>query len=176
MFVAALAALMPFGAQAEVSGLPLNADRCAIGYALTGTPLDGCPHAQNINQITRSVGPNVETGYFIHFGFDSNVLSPAEQQHIDRLSELLRGSLQGLCIKLVGHTDTKGSVAYNQSLSESRANSVRLYMAGPGQVPATQIAAEGHGELSPLAGFRGEDARNRRVEILAKENTSGLCS
>ena len=65
-----------------------------------------------------------------------------------------------------GHTDDVGSEAYNQTLSEQRANSVRDYLAEAGIDPAI-ISTEGYGKSSPrVAGTSAEArAKNRRVEI-----------
>lgn len=111
----------------------------------------------------------------IHFDFNSPHLHAEEQDHLVRLSALLTGPLAHLCIKLVGHTDTSGSAAYNLELSERRAQSVRLFMVGPGMLHVSRIMAEGQGEDFPLEGLPGTSAQNRRVEILAKETPSGQC-
>ena len=71
-----------------------------------------------------------------------------------------------LRIEIHAHTDSMGEVAYNQSLSEKRANSVRDYMIGKG-VAAERMVAKGYGETQPIAdnGTRDGRAENRRVEL-----------
>lgn len=70
-------------------------------------------------------------------------------------------------IRVEGHTDSVGSAAYNQTLSENRANSVRSYLVQRG-VAASRIEAVGYGLTRPIADNATEAGRaqNRRVEIL----------
>lgn len=173
-----LATLLAFSSQrlmADVPNLSLAADRCAIGYALTGRPMPGCQPPEKNRYITRSVNTST-SGYYVHFGLDSKDLSEAAVSHLQRLSNLLGGPLADLCIKLVGHTDTSGSANYNAVLSEKRAKTVYLYLAGPGNIHASRLNFEGRGETSPLPQIPGTAAENRRVEILAKKSQAGLCN
>ena len=69
-------------------------------------------------------------------------------------------------IEVAGHTDSVGSDAYNQQLSERRASSVASYLASHG-VMHTRIVTVGAGEAHPVATNETEEGRaqNRRVEI-----------
>jgi len=68
---------------------------------------------------------------------------------------------------IVGHTDSTGSDAYNQNLSEKRAQSVEQYLSGKGVI-YQRLSAYGRGESEPVASNATADGRtrNRRVEIL----------
>ena len=70
-------------------------------------------------------------------------------------------------IFVVGHTDSTGSDAYNQKLSERRAQAVVKYLVDSGHVKADMITAEGRGETEPIADNKTKEgrAKNRRVEI-----------
>jgi len=65
-----------------------------------------------------------------------------------------------------GHTDSIGPEAYNQRLSERRANAVRDYMVSRG-IEGSRITTKGWGESKPIASneTKGGQAKNRRVEI-----------
>ena len=67
---------------------------------------------------------------------------------------------------MAGHTDSVGSDAYNQTLSERRANSVADYLSGHGMT-RTRMVTIGAGEGHPVASNDTEEGRaeNRRVEI-----------
>lgn len=69
-------------------------------------------------------------------------------------------------IDVYGHTDSTGSDAYNQTLSENRARTVANYLSMQG-VSASRIRSQGFGETMPIADNTTEDGRrrNRRVEI-----------
>jgi outer membrane protein OmpA-like peptidoglycan-associated protein len=69
-------------------------------------------------------------------------------------------------INVSGHTDSKGTDAYNQGLSERRASSVGQYLVSQG-VNTNRIATMGYGKAKPVADNSTEEgrARNRRVEI-----------
>ncbi len=70
-------------------------------------------------------------------------------------------------IDIVGHADSDGTEAYNQTLSERRAGSVRDYLASRGVQPVRMIAS-GRGETDPLVPNTSPEnkAKNRRVQII----------
>lgn len=163
-------------AQNGLRVLSIDSDQCSIFHALTGQVMAGCSAQLPSGQIVRSANAQDMSGYVIHFDFNSEALKPAEQEHLARLSDLLTGPLAHLCVKLVGHTDTRGTAKYNQTLSEKRAQSVRLFLVGPGRIGINRILSEGLGEQHPIVGLPGADAQNRRVEILGKETPAGQCT
>ncbi len=69
-------------------------------------------------------------------------------------------------VKVVGHTDSRGSDAYNQGLSEKRAASVAQFLVSQG-IPANIISAFGQGESNPVASNATKEGmqQNRRVNI-----------
>ncbi len=66
----------------------------------------------------------------------------------------------------MGHTDSVGADAYNQKLSEKRAQAVKDYLTSKG-TDASRVYVEGKGEKQPVADNKSSDgrAKNRRVEI-----------
>jgi OOP family OmpA-OmpF porin len=107
----------------------------------------------------------------VNFDFDKSNLRPEGMAELDRLvGDMSAISVQS--VDVVGHTDSIGSEAYNQGLSERRAASAADYMITKG-VASTLIATRGAGELQPIAPNRNEDgsdnpegrAQNRRVDI-----------
>ena len=69
-----------------------------------------------------------------------------------------------------GHTDWIGTDAYNQGLSERRANSVMDYLVDHG-VAASRLSTTGFGESRPIASNQNREGRalNRRVELHVQE-------
>ncbi len=104
------------------------------------------------------------------FDFDKATLKPEGKAKLDDLVSKL-GAINLEVIIAVGHTDSIGSVPYNQKLSVRRAESVKAYLVGKG-IEANRIYTEGKGKSQPIAPntVNGKDnpagrAKNRRVEI-----------
>jgi OOP family OmpA-OmpF porin len=68
-------------------------------------------------------------------------------------------------IQIIGHTDAKGSDAYNQRLSEQRASAVQKLLVAIYDIDPTHVEALGRGESELKDRSRPEDGINRRVEI-----------
>jgi len=104
------------------------------------------------------------------FDFDKATLKPEGKAKLDDLVSKL-GAINLEVIIAVGHTDSVGSVPYNQKLSVRRAESVKAYLVSKG-IEANRIYTEGKGKSQPIAPntVNGKDnpagrAKNRRVEI-----------
>jgi len=83
------------------------------------------------------------------FDFDKATLKPEGQAALDEVAAQLAGTTYDT-ITIAGHTDRIGTVAYNQKLSERRADAMAQYLIGKG-VPADKISASGLGEKNPTA-------------------------
>ncbi len=78
------------------------------------------------------------------FGFDKDKLRPEATVELNNIARQLQGA-EVESVRVEGHTDFMGKDAYNQALSERRANVVANYLANAG-VPASKISAVGYGE------------------------------
>lgn len=101
----------------------------------------------------------------ITFAFNDASVQPQFRPTLDEVSSIL-SQYPKTYIDVYGHTDSDGSDAYNQTLSERRAQSVAGYLTSHGVQPA-RIATRGFGETQPIASNATEEgkAANRRVEI-----------
>jgi outer membrane protein OmpA-like peptidoglycan-associated protein len=101
----------------------------------------------------------------LKFEFDKAELRPADRELLSRIAGILITS-HDYTISVNGHTDDVGNDAYNQKLSERRAQAVRDYLVKSG-LPAEILSVEGHGKSLPLVAGTAEAARakNRRVEL-----------
>jgi len=157
-----------------------EADQILIGTAIgagIGAGVGGYMDAQE-EKLARIPGTHVERvsddTLLVHF--DSDILFSTDSAMLTSSS---RGSLEGVggvlmeypktAAVIQGHTDSTGSEAHNQDLSERRAASVSNFLIGRG-VTQERIAAIGHGEGAPRASNDTEAGRqqNRRVDILLK--------
>ena len=99
------------------------------------------------------------------FDFDKADLKPKAQQDLDELAaHIARINVDSIAV--IGHTDSVGADAYNDKLSERRANSVRDYLVSKGVDP-NKIQASGRGKREPVADNKTKEgrAKNRRVEV-----------
>ncbi|MEB2652105.1 MULTISPECIES: OmpA family protein [Pseudomonas] len=125
-------------------------------YPVAVKPVEPAPQSE---VITLSDAGNVL------FDFDKSDLTPAAKAQLDTLMDKLRNA-DVVSIKVIGHTDSKGSDAYNQALSERRASSVAAYLLSQGLAP-NKLTSEGRGESEPVADNASDEGRaeNRRVEL-----------
>ncbi|MBO9355214.1 OmpA family protein [Bordetella petrii] len=101
----------------------------------------------------------------VSFDTDKAVLKPALLPVLDSVARALTQHPE-LRAKVVGHTDSTGSEAHNQTLSENRARSVTSYLAQRG-VAADRMTIEGRAARDPIADNATAEGRaaNRRVEV-----------
>jgi outer membrane protein OmpA-like peptidoglycan-associated protein len=101
----------------------------------------------------------------VTFDVASYSLKPEFRATLDKVADSLKQYPNSL-IDVYGHTDSTGSDAYNQTLSENRARTVANYLSMQGVSPA-RIRSQGFGKTMPVADNATDDGRrrNRRVEI-----------
>ena len=102
----------------------------------------------------------------ITFAHDRYDIQPQFQSTLDQIAQTLTAYPQTM-IDIYGHTDSTGSDAYNQTLSENRSRSVATYLGGRG-VQAVRMATQGFGESQLAVNPEQSEAdrqANRRVEI-----------
>jgi OmpA-OmpF porin, OOP family len=99
------------------------------------------------------------------FDFDKSNIKPEAASILDRLVTFMNENKNARA-NLAGHTDSVGTEAYNQRLSERRVNSVRDYVVKKG-VDSARMSGQGFGESKPIAENKTKEgrAKNRRVEI-----------
>ena len=101
------------------------------------------------------------------FDFDSARIQPASLPLLDTLATAMRSDrLATLRFLVEGHTDAKGNAAYNQKLSQRRAESVIGHLASVG-IERTRLSAEGRGATDLLRKDQPYSLENRRVRITA---------
>ena len=112
----------------------------------------------------------VEFNSNVLFGFDRADLSNSAEKNLDDLANVLK-KYPDTNIEIQGHTDDKGSNAYNMRLSERRAASVATYLRAKG-IASNRINTKGFGETAPKYGNDSEASRaeNRRVDFLISAN------
>ncbi|MEM1097054.1 MAG: OmpA family protein [Bacteroidota bacterium] len=116
-----------------------------------------------IERVGEGIQVTFESG--ILFGFDSSALTPDARASLNQLA-LSLNQYDNTELIVVGHTDAKGSDAYNQQLSQRRADAAASYLMSQGVAP-NRITTLGKGETEPIATNDTDFGRsqNRRVEV-----------
>lgn len=130
---------------------------------------------QNIQGATvERVGEGIQVTFEsgLLFDFDSDALRPEARENLRQLA-LSLSKYQGSDLMIVGHTDSQGADAYNQALSERRANSASTYLVSQG-VMRSAIQTRGLGEGEPVAPNDNDVGRqaNRRIEVAIYANAA----
>ncbi|WP_419238536.1 OmpA family protein [Photobacterium leiognathi subsp. mandapamensis] len=100
------------------------------------------------------------------FAFDSDKLTAEDEARLEPIAQRLV-NFPNAELVVIGHTDSRGSEAYNQKLSEERAKTVALYLMKHFNIDASRVKGEGRGELDPVASNDTAEGRaqNRRVDV-----------
>ncbi len=104
--------------------------------------------------------------YGIQFDFDKADIKPESEPQLAEMVKFLKEN-PALKVYVTGNTDNKGTLDYNVTLSNKRADSVAKALAKSGIDPKRMVS-RGLGPLAPVASNRTEDgqAKNRRVELV----------
>jgi len=142
-------------------------------YGAARIEADGSTKAMRLDegQVRRDFGstlaalPGKPTSFTLYFLEGRDELTPESKTELDKVfNELKRRPLPDIMV--IGHTDSVGTLAFNDRLSLARAERLREMMVALG-IPASRIQAAGRGKRELL--IRTDDnvaeARNRRVEI-----------
>jgi len=124
-----------------------------------------------VTECSKRAVPSLGCGSIVHgirFDFDSAAIRPESRALLDELfSGLNTATVSGITV--IGHTSGEGSDAYNEQLSQRRAEAITTALVARG-IDAERISAQGRGEKQPIADNATGAGRslNRRVEITCR--------
>jgi len=177
MIGAGIGALIGLTAKKKNKGVAIGAVGGALAGGLVGTYMDN--QKQDLEKILKNEVSNgaivikklpehrlmVRMTNATAFDINSSHIKSGFYSTLDKISKILNhyGKTE---LVLVGHTDNTGSEAFNQKLSERRANAVKSYLLNK-NVISQRLSAHGKGELLPIASHSTAQGRtsNRRIEI-----------
>ncbi|AIC18423.1 Putative outer membrane protein [Pseudomonas chlororaphis subsp. aureofaciens] len=149
-------------------GVPDSRDKCPGTPKGVQVDANGCP-PEPVAVVEEVVVVKEETIVIrdVHFEFDSARLTGADKAKLDTIATRLKQEAPSAQLRVTGHTDSVGSDAYNQRLSEKRARSVTEYLISAGVPRSSFVSVVGAGESQPVADNKTADGRamNRRTEI-----------
>ncbi len=163
LIIPALLAVLPATALAQEAPLT-DATPEALIEALTPAPV---MRFRGI-KVTEAVPPSVDLA--VESAYDSAELTETAKRLLANLAiALADNQLSGYRFNLAGHTDASGNDAYNQRLSEARAQSVQAFLSGEYGIAPARLEVTGFGETALLFPDAPNAPRNRRVEITTLE-------
>ncbi|MDD2267401.1 OmpA family protein [Sulfuricurvum sp.] len=126
--------------------------------------LDKCPDTPHGYKVDPNGCP-VSVTLHINFAFDSTIIPASSNDDVTKLAKILKDNPPAT-VTIIGHTDSVGTDAYNQKLSERRAQSLGKRLNENG-IDSTRIKTFGKGEKEPIAtnSTVAGRAQNRRIEV-----------
>jgi OOP family OmpA-OmpF porin len=143
-----------------------NVDLCPNSPLGSQVDSTGCPPPVVQTTVTNSCGKKFDD---VYFAFDRSALTTKSKATLNATVKAIK-ELQLTCkdlrVELTGHTDARGTDAYNQALGERRANIVRNYLVR-NKIPTGIIRTNSLGESQPIAPNDNEANMqlNRRTEV-----------
>ncbi len=144
--------------------------------------LDNCPdepgtqknHGCKEKQLARIDVGQIQVLETVYFANNKDLIEPRSYKLLDTVASILKSHPEIEKVRIEGHTDNRGDAAYNQDLSQRRAEAVAGYLAGKG-VDRGRLEAKGYGPSQPVADNNTKDgrAKNRRVEFKIVGDTVG---
>ncbi|HET6435309.1 MAG TPA: OmpA family protein [Xanthomonadaceae bacterium] len=177
--LASVGVVIPLGAEpvAPVAPAPAPTQTCA-DMDSDGDGVNDCDDKCPGSQAGQTIGPDgcpVPVSIDlkgVNFDFDKSTLRPDAVEILGQAVEILK-RYPDLKVEVAGHTDAVGTDAYNQKLSESRAQAVYDYLTSNGVDASRLVGPTGYGESRPIAPNTNPDgsdnpegrAQNRRTEL-----------
>ena len=101
----------------------------------------------------------------VQFAFDSATILPAARRQLDAVAGGIKLLPETQKVVLEGHTDARGGEAYNLSLSQRRAATVKEYLVEVHGIDAQRLLDRGLGKQQPIEGLDPFSRENRRVQF-----------
>lgn len=130
----------------------------------------GCASASKASQAVKIVGDHIELSDHIHFETGKADIKADSHALLDDLAMVLKHNDDIAVVHIEGHTDNSGDPAFNQTLSEQRAQAVKAYLEAKGVTK--NLDAKGYGQDKPICEEDTPEchAKNRRVEFIIERS------
>ncbi|HLV20042.1 MAG TPA: OmpA family protein [Polyangiaceae bacterium] len=155
----------------ETNGCPPDTDGDGIRDDVDACPrekgqADPDPKQNGCPKMVRVTESEIVIMQQVQFKTASDEILPASDELLKEVAAVLLEHPEILKVEVQGHTDDRGSDAYNETLSQRRATSVVRWLTEHG-VQASRLTAKGYGEAQPIADNETEEGRqqNRRVQF-----------
>ena len=160
----------PVGVQVDSSGCPRDDDGDGVA-----NHLDKCAGTTNPRAIIDAQGCYVMTTEAVsielnlEFDFDSSEVRPVHESEVGRVADFM-GEHPQSDVVVEGHTDSTGTEAYNQKLSERRASTIADILVENFGIGSERITSKGYGETQPVDTNSTKEGRQNNRRVVAKSN------
>lgn len=153
----------PAGAPVDSVGCPLDSDGDGV-YDY----LDKCPGTKKSYKVNAD-GCFISVTLNVNFKTNSAIIEDGYENEVSEFSEFLKAN-PAVKVEIQGHTDSAGNDAYNQKLSQRRADSIMKSLVTKYGVDASRLTAVGYGETQPIVPNDTPEnmLKNRRIETVVK--------
>lgn len=163
----------PAGVKVDAKGCPLDSDGDGVADYLDKCP--GTPKGVPVNKVgcplegIEIIGDEWMVRGHVLFDTNKHAIKTEAKDILSKIGAFLVKNQQYL-VEIQGHTDSTGTAAWNATLSQRRADSVRTFLAGEG-VGTDRMTAKGYGPSDPIASNDTAEgrAKNRRVDFKPSE-------
>lgn len=152
----------PVPLDTDQDGVTNNNDVCPNTNQAFKVDNTGCPV-----MLTEKVSITVD----IKFPFNSAKLPEDSRPEVNKVADFIK-QFDETVLTVTGHTDDRGPADYNKSLSQQRADAVRLSLIDSFGISAARVSALGYGEEQPVADNATQEGRaiNRRVVVVVESS------
>ncbi|MBE3132391.1 MAG: OmpA family protein [Acidobacteria bacterium] len=134
---------------------------------------DLAPRVEDLRIKETDLELRIELAADVLFDFDRATIKAAAERVLGEAARIIRERSTGP-VRVEGHTDARGTEAYNQRLSDRRAGTVKAWLVARGGLDGVKFTTRGFGATQPVAPNTKPDGsddpegrqRNRRVEII----------
>ncbi|ASK33433.1 OmpA family protein [Alloalcanivorax mobilis] len=162
----------PAGAAVDATGCELDDDGDGVVNSKDQCPDTPARALVDDKGCQKYLTKDIKETLYVEFGLDKSEVRKTSYPELENLANRMY-QYPSANLVLEGHTDSTGSEAYNQKLSERRAAAVKTVLVDEFDVDSSRITTEGYGEAQPIADNKSREGRaqNRRVEAIMKGET-----
>lgn len=162
----------PAGAAVDATGCELDDDGDGVVNSKDECPDTPAGALVDEKGCQKYLTKDVKETLYVEFGLDKSEVRKTSYPQLEGLANRMY-QYPSAALTLEGHTDSTGAEAYNQKLSERRADAVKKVLVDEFGVDSSRITTEGRGEAQPIADNKTREGRaqNRRVEAVMKGET-----
>ncbi|MGY3447463.1 MULTISPECIES: OmpA family protein [unclassified Bradyrhizobium] len=165
-----LNALKPKSATRSLSGAPADPAATARETSFLNTVRNRQTRSLSLGErqeIADIAASKPKIDLEIHFDYNSAAIAKGSTEAVQELGKALSdASMKGSTFVVAGHTDAIGGEAYNQDLSERRADTIKKYLVEHYGLNGSDLVTVGYGKTRPKDPNAPMDPTNRRVQVV----------